>query len=142
MERPSLYSLLALVLAVAVSVLGPTPAAAQEASIRGYVRDADTGETLLQANVVINGTSRGTATNNSGYYILRGLSPGTYTIVFSYVGYQTRSDTVTLAAEEERRLDVALTPQDFQTEEVVVTDKGCEVISLFPAHDLPIANRY
>jgi len=27
-------------------------------------------------------------------------------------------------------------------EEVVVTDKGCEVISLFPAQELPIANRY
>ena len=27
-------------------------------------------------------------------------------------------------------------------EEVVVTDKGCQVISLFPAEDLPIANRY
>ena len=27
-------------------------------------------------------------------------------------------------------------------EEVVVTEKGCEVISLFPAEDLPIANRY
>ena len=27
-------------------------------------------------------------------------------------------------------------------EEVVVTDKGCRVISLFPAEDLPIANAY
>ena len=27
-------------------------------------------------------------------------------------------------------------------EEVVVTDKGCKVISLFPAEELPIANRY
>ncbi len=27
-------------------------------------------------------------------------------------------------------------------EEVVVTDTGCQVISLFPAQDLPIANRY
>ena len=27
-------------------------------------------------------------------------------------------------------------------EEVVVTDKGCQVISLFPAEELPIANRY
>ena len=27
-------------------------------------------------------------------------------------------------------------------EEVVVTDKGCRVISLFPAEELPIANRY
>jgi Xaa-Pro dipeptidase len=27
-------------------------------------------------------------------------------------------------------------------EEVVVTDKGCRVITLFPAEELPIANRY
>jgi len=27
-------------------------------------------------------------------------------------------------------------------EELVVTDKGCRVISLFPAEELPIANRY
>ena len=27
-------------------------------------------------------------------------------------------------------------------EEVVVTDQGCRVISLFPAEELPIANRY
>ena len=27
-------------------------------------------------------------------------------------------------------------------EEVVVTDKGCRIITLFPAEELPIANRY
>jgi Xaa-Pro aminopeptidase len=27
-------------------------------------------------------------------------------------------------------------------EEVVVTDRGCQVITLFPAEELPIANRY
>jgi Xaa-Pro aminopeptidase len=27
-------------------------------------------------------------------------------------------------------------------EEVVVTDKGCRMISLFPAEELPIANAY
>ena len=27
-------------------------------------------------------------------------------------------------------------------EELIVTDKGCQVISLFPAEDLPIANKY
>ena len=27
-------------------------------------------------------------------------------------------------------------------EEVIVTDKGCQIISLFPAEHLPIANRY
>jgi len=85
------------------------------------VRDAETGETLLQANVVIQGTTRGVATNNKGYYTLRDLSPGTHTIVFSYLGYQTRTEEVTLAAGETRRLDVELMPSDLQTGEVVVT---------------------
>jgi hypothetical protein len=46
---------------------GSSPAAAQQsASLNGYVRDAETGETLLQANVVIQGTTRGVATNKKG----------------------------------------------------------------------------
>ena len=127
MNCSALRSSLVSALAVLVLFLVPPRAAAQEeASVRGYVRDATTGETLLQANVAINGTTRGTATNNSGYYILRGLDPGTYTVVFSYVGYQTRADTVTLTAGEERRLDVRLVPMEFQTDEVVVTGESEE----------------
>ena len=104
------------------SGLGPRLILAQDtASLRGYVRDATTGETLLQANVVVQGTGQGAATNNAGYYTLRGLSPGTYTVVFSYIGYRTRTESVTLSAGEERRLDVALPPADLQGEEVVVT---------------------
>jgi hypothetical protein len=109
-------------LCAAVLVLAARPAAAQKrAALNGYVRDADTGETLLQANVIIEGTSRGAATNNAGYYTIQDLPPGTYTVVFSYLGYQTRTKTVTLAAGETRRLDVELKPTDLQTDEVVVT---------------------
>ena len=107
------------------ALLAPASAAAQDpASLRGYVRAADTGETLLQANVVVKGTSRGTATNNDGYYTLRGLTPDTYTVVFSYVGFQSRTEEVTLAAGEEKRLDVELQPTELQTEEVVVTGES------------------
>jgi len=122
MDR-STSSWLVFILVLATVVLGgPRSATAQEeASLRGYVRDATTGETLLQANVVVNGTNWGTATNNSGYYTLRGLEPGTYTVVFSYVGYQTRADTVSLEGGEKRRLDVRLVPVDYEAEEVVVT---------------------
>ena len=107
------------------SLLWTAPTAAQDpASLRGYVRAADTGETLLQANVVLKESGRGTATNNDGYYTLRGLDPGTYTVVFSYVGFQSRTEEVTLAAGEEKRLDVELQPTELQTEEVVVTGES------------------
>ena len=113
--------------ALAVALLGGPPRsvlAQEDASLRGYVRDATTGETLLQSNVIVNGTNRGTSTNNDGYYTLRGLSPGTYTVVFSYVGYQTRADTVSLEAGEERRLDVRLVPVDYEADEIVVTGES------------------
>jgi outer membrane cobalamin receptor len=110
------------VLTCAALLLSALPTLAQDAaSIRGYVRDASTGETLLQANVVVENTGQGTATNNSGYYTLRGLDPGTYTVVFSYIGFERTTREVTLAAGEERRLDVELAPAELQTEEVVVT---------------------
>lgn len=61
----------ALVLFLAALLLGASPAAAQQtASLCGHVCGAETGETLLQANIVVQGTSRGTATNNDGYYTL------------------------------------------------------------------------
>jgi len=113
----------------AALLLSALPAAAQEAaSLRGYVRDASTGETLLQANIVAKETGQGTATNNSGYYTLRGLDPGTYTVVFSYIGFQTQTEEVTLAAGEEQRLDVELAPAEVLGEEVVVTGEEDEEI--------------
>jgi hypothetical protein len=116
-------------LCAAVLALAILPAAAQKsetASLNGYVRDAETGETLLQANVRIAGTSRGAATNNEGYYTIRDLPPGTHTVVFSYLGYETRTEEVTLAAGETERLDVELPPTDLQTGEVVVTGQQDE----------------
>ncbi|MEX1054569.1 MAG: TonB-dependent receptor, partial [Rhodothermales bacterium] len=97
-------------------------ASAQEsASIGGYVTDSTSGETLLLANVRLEGTPIGTATNNSGYYTLAGIPPGEAHLHFSYVGYRSRSIPVTLAPGERRRLDVALTPEDIQFEEITVT---------------------
>lgn len=114
MQRCRLSALLGLWALVAA------PAAAQQAAVQGYVRDAATGETLLQANVLVEGAGRGTATNTSGFYALAGLAPGAYTLAFSYLGYVTARETVTLEPGETRRLDVALRPETAEVGEVVV----------------------
>lgn len=108
--------LLALLLAAA-----PRAHAQEKASVSGFITDATSGETLLLANIVIAGTTLGTATNTAGYYTLTGLSPGDYTLIASYIGYQNREVVVTLAAGEARRLDVELLPEGIQIDEVVVT---------------------
>lgn len=102
-------------------LLSPTRAEAQDASISGFVRDADTGETLLLANVRVKDTLIGTATNNSGYYALTGLQAGEYVLQFSYIGYQPMELTIVLAAGESVRRDVDLMAQEFEVDEVVVT---------------------
>ncbi len=97
-----------------------TSAGAQTASLNGFVRDAVTGETLLQATVRVEATGRGVATNAQGFYTLGGLDPGEVTVTASYLGYQPTRETVTLAPGATVRLDLDLAPQGVTTDEVVV----------------------
>ena len=44
------------------------------ASISGFIRDADTGEPLSYANIIILNSDIGVASNNNGYYIIPDIS--------------------------------------------------------------------
>ena len=73
---------LLLVLALALGALA-APVAAQVTStgiIKGRVIDAETGESMPYTNIYIAGTSIGTMAFTDGYFFLRGLRPGTYTV--------------------------------------------------------------
>ncbi|MDZ7773151.1 MAG: TonB-dependent receptor [Balneolaceae bacterium] len=77
-----------LLLVLAVSL----PAAAQNTgTLAGYVTDAQTGETLPGATVVLEGTTQGAAADSSGYFLIENISPGSYTVTASFVGYQSVS---------------------------------------------------
>jgi len=99
----------------------PVSAQAQTSSISGFVRDSESGETLLLANVRLKDTLIGAATNNSGYYTITGLPAGSYVVQISYIGYQQLEIDVTLGEDEQRRLDVDLPPLSLAVDEVVVT---------------------
>lgn len=101
-------------------LLAPVATAQGRAGVSGTVRDATTGETLLGATVVVEGTTVGTATNAQGLYALGGLAPGRLVLVASFVGYQSARDTVDLAPGQTRRLDFALQPVALAPGEVVI----------------------
>ena len=65
---------------------------AQEGSIKGKITDAETGEELIGATVVIAGTTKGSAADLDGNYSIEGIVAGSYTIVCQYISYQ--SDTL------------------------------------------------
>lgn len=59
-------------------------------SIVGKLTDKEmNGEPLPFANVIIKGTSTGTTSDFDGLFALENLEPGTYTLSFSFVGYET-----------------------------------------------------
>ena len=100
--------------------------AQQTSGIFGFIKDAETSETLLQANLFLKGTSIGTASNNSGYYSLSNLAEGTYNLQASYVGYETLELKFTLKVGESKRLDINLKPDKNEMSEIVVTSDRLE----------------
>jgi hypothetical protein len=85
--------------------------------LSGYVRDAATGEALINATVADLSRRVGTYTNAYGYYSLP-LSGDSATLTISYVGYLPQRKRLALTAD--LRLDVVLAQADL--DEVVITD--------------------
>ncbi|MFK7949300.1 MAG: TonB-dependent receptor [Saprospiraceae bacterium] len=65
-------------------------------SITGSVYHAGTSEVLVGANVVIEENSKGASTNVYGNFTIQDLSPGSYTVLVSYVGYESAKETVVI----------------------------------------------
>lgn len=91
------------------------------ATLTGKVTDALTGIALPGANVVVEGTERGAASDSEGNFIIKSLPAGRYTINASFIGYETSHHKLTLTVEEERTLDFELRESFFQTQQVVIT---------------------
>ena len=91
------------------------------AALDGFVTDSANGETLIAANVIVEGTLRGATTNLSGYYAVSGIEPGTYTVRFSYIGFDTIQREITFAPGESIRLDIELTTSEELLEAIEIS---------------------
>ena len=68
-----------------------------QGSIVGSVTDAD-GNALPGANVAVEGTSLGAATDGNGSYSISGVPAESYTLTASFIGYESSSQSVTVGA--------------------------------------------
>ncbi len=90
--------------------------------IAGKVTDKETGEPLIGVNIVLVGTTLGAASGNDGNYYIIGVSPDTYTLKVSMIGYHTVTvKNVVVRADLTTQIDVQLEPTSIQTPTVVVT---------------------
>ena len=95
---------------------------AQNGTIGGQILDHKTKEAIIGANVVIQGTTVGAATDIDGNFTIANVKPGTYTIVVTYVTYkpQTINDVV-VEPGMRTALSVDLVEDVAELAEVVVT---------------------
>ncbi|SDR68605.1 TonB-dependent receptor [Formosa sp. Hel1_31_208] len=88
---------------------------AQKGTIAGNVIDGEFVEPMAFANILVKGTTTGTTSDFDGKYELQ-LEPGTYTLVFSFVGYATQEITdVVIKAGEVTSLDITLSANSLDT---------------------------
>ncbi len=89
--------------------------------IAGTVID-ESGETLIGVQVYIDGTTKGTLTDVDGKYTIINLDPGTYTVVFSYIGFATtRVEKVQVIVDKTTEVNVTLREEVIEGQEIVVT---------------------
>ena len=112
MSKVFIFGLLFLILILAM------PAIAQDHS--GTITDADNGDPLVGANVLIVGTNVGSSTDVDGNFSFRYSTDDDYTIQVSFVGYRTAEQMLS-PGDNTTNLDFDLGLDPFGTDEIVVT---------------------
>jgi outer membrane receptor for ferrienterochelin and colicins len=125
-------------LIIIATLLVPVALAAQRqvGVVTGVVVDASSRQPLMGANVHIQDTFLGTTTDTAGYFLIRGVAAGQHTVVISMVGYaHTSLANVLVSAEKPVALEVRMTPQNVETQQVVITASRREQ----SAKDVPVS---
>ena len=115
--------------------------------ISGTMKDALTGETLIGATVKIKEIPQaGTASNSYGFYSLS-APEGEYTLLFTYIGYETISRTVSL--RQSQTINMALSSKSDLSAVVISSNRpnnsnitspqmGLEKLNMAQINNVPV----
>ena len=89
--------------------------------VTGVVKELATGITMPGVNVVIEGTLRGAATDADGKFMITGVDPGTYNLVFTFISYQTlRVEGIEVKSNATSEVTAQMTDASIELNDVVV----------------------
>jgi hypothetical protein len=94
-----------------------------EGTLVGRVMDYVTGESLAGAEVSVLGTEARQLTDASGAFVLDGLPPGRHLVATGYLGYQQRTDSVTVFSQETVDIELRLSTEAIELEGLTVTSR-------------------
>lgn len=90
-------------------------------NLSGVVSDLEKGDVLIGANVIVLEHGMGAATDMNGQYEIRGISPGSYTLRISYIGYEIKDiPVVEILDGITTRQNIQLSVESISGESVIV----------------------
>src|SRR5690606_13965672 len=107
-----------------------------QGTVTGTVLDAELGEPLPGANILVKGTTNGTTTDFDGNFILN-VSQNTGTLVISYIGFLRKEVSFTISGDTANVGSVSLDADAQELEGVVVVGTG--IIDLARDRETPVA---
>jgi hypothetical protein len=108
--------------------------------LSGFVRDAETGESLPGASVFDPSTGNGTVTNGYGFFSLK-IKKGQHRLVVSYIGYEKAEAHATVGSTKKKPLDLRLMPSASLGEVVVVSSVVAKKIQESPQQQAILMQR-
>jgi TonB-dependent receptor len=100
---------------------------AGKGKIFGSVVDSETGQPIIGANVYLEDTSLGAASDLDGNFAIFNVPAENYTLVVSVVGYaETKISNLQVKNNEISKLDISIKPEILTTEVVVVEAKALQ----------------
>lgn len=129
--------ILALLLLLCGTIVSPTASATTpvipqprptDAHIFGHVVDKATKEHLPYVSVVIEGTTIGVTTDATGHYLIKNMTPGTYTIEVSAVGYIPTTKSVKVVAGQTIEVEFELSEDTVTLDQIVVSSNRSETL--------------
>jgi outer membrane receptor for ferrienterochelin and colicin len=89
--------------------------------IQGLILDEQNGKGLYGANVLVQGTLLGAASDETGGFTITRLPPGTFTLFVTMIGYESQSIPITLQPDVTRTVTIHLIPTVLTQPALVVT---------------------
>lgn len=89
-------------------------------TFRAEIKDTETGEPLFGANVAVKNTSLGATAGTNGEVIIQNIPEGEQTLVFSFIGYQTKEIKYEFPLDGYEVIEILLAPAGEEMEEVII----------------------
>ena len=114
-------------------LLLPVMLFAQQGSVTGTITDESTGDAIVGANVVLQGTSMGAAANTMGVYTISNVPLGDYTLVVTAIGYTKATAELSISPGMTNTVDVGMKAESVEL-------SGLEVVAARARHrETPVA---